>query len=541
MTQQTSSDSLRPDIYDANLLYLISLLLLVTIGLAVQSWSPLWGLIITEIVVILVPALIYLCVRRLPFGHTLRLRWPGWRLAILSVALGAGTYVVSVVFEGMMTTLLGYTPPVSPQSLPDTSARAVLYVIGLAVFAPICEEVLFRGMIQRGYLRKGAWVSILVGGLLFAFYHLRFKGLMPLLPVALILGYVFWRSDSLVPAVLVHFANNALASAVTVVSVQRPDAIPWQVFGVGALAALPVIGAGLWLFNHWAGRPATTPEAATVGRPSVRLIHAWPLLLAAPIYLFMAGYELVQGRFPELLAIQPLDLRPAPWQEEIRLSYALHNAVSGEPQGEASCWIRPEEDSVILECALHQTAYEVKQGRSVWYGADVVQEQSFRWESATMGLLAGEVHAQVAGSAHVVMLTENDDNTLTVSVDNMAHDALLAPVDLLLVAGGPGSVLSTTEWVWRLSALPFEAGYAARATAVNPYVWNAELGRPIPALVQMSVMVRETEHVTVPAGEFTAWQVRLGGEFVAWYDIEPPYSLVRYEDGILIWELVSLE
>ncbi len=49
-------------------------------------------------------------------------------------------------------------------------------------------------------------------GVLFAVYHLRFQGFSGLVPVALALGFIAWRTGSIVPAMAVHAGFNAIAT-----------------------------------------------------------------------------------------------------------------------------------------------------------------------------------------------------------------------------------------------------------------------------------------------------------------------------------------
>jgi len=55
------------------------------------------------------------------------------------------------------------------------------------------------------------------------------------------------------------------------------------------------------------------------------------------------------------------------------------------------------------------------------------------------------------------------------------------------------------------------------------------------------VLVYGSELVSTPAGTFVAWRVEVGEERVAWYDVESPHTLVKLENGIETWVLVSSE
>lgn len=85
-------------------------------------------------------------------------------------------------------------------------------LIMLAFVPAICEELLFRGYAQRQFERgAGAVGGILSSGLIFGVYHLRFSQALPLSVLGIYLAYLVWRTGSLWPAMLIHFANNAFS------------------------------------------------------------------------------------------------------------------------------------------------------------------------------------------------------------------------------------------------------------------------------------------------------------------------------------------
>jgi membrane protease YdiL (CAAX protease family) len=82
----------------------------------------------------------------------------------------------------------------------------------MAVVPGIFEELAFRGYVQRQLERAGGPVAgIVLSGLIFGLYHLRLSQFIPLSVLGIFLAYLTWRTGSLIPAILVHFAHNALA------------------------------------------------------------------------------------------------------------------------------------------------------------------------------------------------------------------------------------------------------------------------------------------------------------------------------------------
>lgn len=86
-----------------------------------------------------------------------------------------------------------------------------------AALAPaVCEEVIFRGVVLRGLAsRLPAWAAVLLSAALFGMFHMNFVQLLPTFTLGIALGVLALRAGSIVPAVIAHFLNNAMAIAIT--------------------------------------------------------------------------------------------------------------------------------------------------------------------------------------------------------------------------------------------------------------------------------------------------------------------------------------
>jgi len=94
----------------------------------------------------------------------------------------------------------------------------------MALTPAFCEELLFRGYVQRQLERQfGVAAAIVVVGLLFGLFHFRFSQLIPLAMIGMYLAYLTWRTGSLWPAILVHFVNNAFAVVLGMYVSRQPD------------------------------------------------------------------------------------------------------------------------------------------------------------------------------------------------------------------------------------------------------------------------------------------------------------------------------
>jgi membrane protease YdiL (CAAX protease family) len=88
-----------------------------------------------------------------------------------------------------------------------------LNLLFVAVFAGVGEELFFRGVIQRLFIKlfKNAWAGILVTAFIFSAIHLQFYGFIPRFILGILLGLIYWYSGSLWPAIIAHFAYDAFA------------------------------------------------------------------------------------------------------------------------------------------------------------------------------------------------------------------------------------------------------------------------------------------------------------------------------------------
>ena len=138
--------------------------------------------------------------------------WPalGWASAIFF-----GTFAA----EGIWALIVGggEGEPAAAGGEPPVIAVALI-MLGVAVAAPIVEEIAFRGYLFAALTTwRGPWIAALVTSLLFGAAHIA---ALPLefLPAAALFGFaacmLFWFTGSLLPSVGIHAFNNALVVAV---------------------------------------------------------------------------------------------------------------------------------------------------------------------------------------------------------------------------------------------------------------------------------------------------------------------------------------
>ena len=157
----------------------------------------------------LLPVIVIFAWRRIDWRH---LGFGGFNRNTLG--LGCGLLIASytlIILHNAVLYLLGV----------DTQGQAIMdvfaeldaplwfFIVG-AVVAPLVEEIFFRGFLFQGFRARYGWVpSMLLSSAIFAAAHLEPVVLIPTFILGGLLAYMYQRSNSLWPGIILHFLVNA--------------------------------------------------------------------------------------------------------------------------------------------------------------------------------------------------------------------------------------------------------------------------------------------------------------------------------------------
>ena len=112
--------------------------------------------------------------------------------------------IVEMEFEALFNDRLGY------------------FVIGLS--GPLVEELVFRGAILRALLRwrSNPWIGIVISAVFFSLSHMNPAQMPHAFLIGILLGWMYYRTDSIVSGVVYHWVNNTVAYVFSVFY-QNPD------------------------------------------------------------------------------------------------------------------------------------------------------------------------------------------------------------------------------------------------------------------------------------------------------------------------------
>ncbi len=115
----------------------------------------------------------------------------------------------------------------------------LINLIVVALVPAICEEFLFRGGLQRTFLRwiKNPHVAIWISAIIFSAIHFQFYGFFPRLLLGAAFGYIYFWTKSLWYTIFAHFLNNGFAVGIAYyfqrnnMPINADEEIPVQWYG----------------------------------------------------------------------------------------------------------------------------------------------------------------------------------------------------------------------------------------------------------------------------------------------------------------------
>jgi membrane protease YdiL (CAAX protease family) len=131
-----------------------------------------------------------------------------------AIGLGCGllvvVYAVIIIHNIVMVSLGVVTQADVVFGIFDHLDSPVLFFFVSVVMAPIVEEMFFRGFMFKGFRQKyGVKAALIVSSLMFALSHFQLAAFLPTFLLGATLAYVYHRTDSLFPGMILHFLINA--------------------------------------------------------------------------------------------------------------------------------------------------------------------------------------------------------------------------------------------------------------------------------------------------------------------------------------------
>lgn len=215
-----------------------------------------WAVMLSQYLALLLPAVLLI-----RMWHTRKVaNYVRFRSApALDVLIAMVGTVLLIPIGAVLTSLLrgGNAAPSDLDKITEKlftaySTPEFLFLVFVVAITPaICEEFFFRGYVQRTFERTLGAHSVPIVGMIFAMFHMQPAGLLTLGLIGTWLGFIYYRSKSMLPNMAAHFTNNFVAIAMVYyapvifgVDLKNDDEFPvmW------AVCAVPLLVGVVWLY-----------------------------------------------------------------------------------------------------------------------------------------------------------------------------------------------------------------------------------------------------------------------------------------------------
>ena len=189
------------------------------LGFNVASLNPLVSYVLP-----LIPALLYIFFSAPETGQAVPLQKGNWGKANPLVAyplLAIATIAMGFVSEPLSSWLPmpEHIKAIFEKILSDSLWAFLATVIA----APLLEEFLLRGIIERGLLHwMSPWKAILWSAFFFAVIHLNPWQATGAFIAGILFGWIYWKTRSLAACIFVHMTNNGTAYLMQYIFPQLP-------------------------------------------------------------------------------------------------------------------------------------------------------------------------------------------------------------------------------------------------------------------------------------------------------------------------------
>lgn len=177
--------------------------------------------------------------------------------------------------------------PATSEMLPSGGPELLVQFLALCVMPAIAEELLFRGAFQ-GLMRPcGSAAAIFAPALLFGVLHLDLAQGLTAFACGVFLGWLAERSGSILPGMLLHLVNNALAFLTIYLRYYAPAEVS---FGVELFILLFFPAFGAWMIGN-ARRQGFSFSAGL--RPGVDVLTVFTSPVYCATVLFLVAYAAI--------------------------------------------------------------------------------------------------------------------------------------------------------------------------------------------------------------------------------------------------------
>jgi len=164
----------------------------------------------------IIPLLVFLHFRKEPLANRFRLHPVPTPVLSATILLSVGIVIISDEIDRLINLILpqpDYFDQLANMLRFDSVWSIIFLLFTISILAPLSEELLFRGFLQK-FLEeswKDVTKAILITSIFFAFIHMNPYWIIQIYFMGILLGYLAWRTGSVIPSFILHGLNNIFA------------------------------------------------------------------------------------------------------------------------------------------------------------------------------------------------------------------------------------------------------------------------------------------------------------------------------------------
>lgn len=139
------------------------------------------------------------------------LRTRPWGVFVWAALLGLG----SILPTEYLVEKINLTMPDTTRMMFEEVMKVSWGYVAIGLMVPIAEEIVFRGAIQHTLQvalgKRYHWIAIVISALIFGFIHFNLAQGVHAFVIGLLLGWMFYRTGSILPGLVFHWVNNSVA------------------------------------------------------------------------------------------------------------------------------------------------------------------------------------------------------------------------------------------------------------------------------------------------------------------------------------------
>ena len=233
-----------PSFSDGIILYAVAMLVLIYICSYLQAKFMLWGVALTEVIILALPVLLSMYIKT-DLRKVYSLNRPSLKELIGSGVLWLGLWGVILVIDNIFTQCgwMNENQNIEFQTQLLTGHNTITTFAVIAIMPAICEEALFRGFIFTAVKDKTHPIrAILISGILFSLMHIEPVKLLPIAILGIAMGYILHKTGSIFCTMLVHVLNNGIAVLLTQYPIPQVSLLDQKLMTAEGKIVVTIIG-----------------------------------------------------------------------------------------------------------------------------------------------------------------------------------------------------------------------------------------------------------------------------------------------------------